>query len=131
MQTSIHKEFLMLRKSERLDLFYKAMIDEPRSSSPQESRDTAARVLKEIEDKYAPAGEEKMTVPELGYRLNVAYGIGGVYIPLIQGEIHINANGATGYRDLKKCFYTYRLTLPAQNGTPFKSIPGFKYPNSF
>lgn len=121
----------MLKKSERLDLFYKALINEPLSSSPQESRDTAARVLKKIEDKYAPEGEEKMTVPELGYRLNVAYGIGGVYIPLIQGEIHINANGATGYRDLKKCLYTYRLTLAAKNGTPFKSIPGFKYPNSF
>lgn len=121
----------MLKKSERLDLFYEALINEPLSSSPQESRDTAARVLKKIEDEYAPEGEEKMTVPELGYRLNIAYGIGGFFIPLIAGEIHINANGATGYRDLKWIKDTYRLTLAAANGTPFVSIPNFKYTIQF
>ncbi len=129
MQTSIHKEFLMLRKSERLDLFYKALIDEPRSSCPQESRDTAARVLKQIEDEHVPDGEKKMTVPEFGHIYNVAYGIGGLYIPLLDGEIHINANGATGYRDLKKCRSTYQLTLEAKDGTPFEPIPDFRYPN--
>jgi len=128
MQTSSHKDFLMLSKGQRLELFYEALKKAPRPSSPQESRATAAKVLEQIENEHAPDGEEKMTVPELEHRFNVPYGRGGVYIPLINGEIHINATGATGYHDSNKGIPMYRLVLESADGTPFEPIPDFKYP---
>jgi hypothetical protein len=118
----------MLSKGQRLELFYEALKKAPRPSNPQESRDTAATVLEQIENKYAPEGEEKMTIPKLEHRFNVPYGRGGIYIPLINGEIHINATGATGFYDCNRGDPLYRLVLTSANGTPFEPVPDFKYP---
>lgn len=69
-----------------------------------------------------------MTVPELEHRCNVPYGQGGVYIPLINGETHFNANDSTGYHDSNKGIPLYRLVQESAYGTPFEPIPDFQYP---
>lgn len=117
-----------MRKGQRLEEFYNLMRAQPLASTPQQSRDTAARVMLQVENSHAPLGEEKMTIPEIGHWMNVEYGIGGKYIPLINGAIHINANGATGYYDASTDNPRYRLTLSSANGTAFVPVAGFRYP---
>ncbi|MAB98757.1 MAG: hypothetical protein CMK71_11935 [Pseudomonadaceae bacterium] len=95
-------------------------------SSAKQSRDMMARILKQVEDQYAPPGSEKMTILELTHRMVVPYGSGGFFVPLIGGEIHINANGAAGLFD---CYQSkYQLEIASASGAPFLAVLGFQYP---
>ncbi len=85
-----------------------------------------AQVLQQVEDQYAPVDSEKMTIPKLTDKMVVSYGAGGFFLPLIGGEIHINANGAAGFYDCYKG--KYQLEISSASGVSFLSVPGFRYP---
>ncbi|KPX59570.1 MULTISPECIES: hypothetical protein [Pseudomonas syringae group genomosp. 2] len=112
-----------LKKGQRLRLFYAELAKEAPPGSLNESRNLMAQVMNRIESSYALDDPEPMTIPELPDWRNAEYGKGGAYIPLINGAIHINANGAAGFYDSYKKHYAF--TLRSASGADF--VPKIDY----
>lgn len=115
----------MLSKGERLTRLYDELKKKPPARSPSEAWTTVSDELALIEQDYAPAGSEKMKILPLDNWMVQPYGPGGFYIPLINGDIRINANGAVGIYNS----YTgaYELQKAGADGNAFSEVPGWKY----
>lgn len=85
-----------MSKGERLALLYKVLKGKPALKSPAEVRQTVSDELALIEQDHAPAGSRKMTILPLDDWMVQPYGSGGVFIPQINADVRINANGAFG-----------------------------------
>lgn len=85
-----------LSKGERLKLLSAALLAGPRASSPAEAREIIHAALTRIEDEYVLDGSEKMTIPLITAGSARPYGQGGVYLPLLSGEVHFGADGSFG-----------------------------------
>ncbi|MBX8493279.1 hypothetical protein [Pseudomonas cichorii] len=114
-----------LKKGQRLKLFYQELEKQPPPHSLEESRALMAKVMKSTESKYAPEDPDPMTIPELSHWTVAEYGQGGAYIPLINGQVHINANGAAGFYDSYKSHYAF--TMPSIGGVDFVPESNYTY----
>lgn len=114
-----------LKKGQRLQLFYDELAKEAQPRSVVESRNMMAEVMKRIESKHAPGDSDPMTIPELSHWTVAKYGQDGAYIPLINGEIHINANGAAGFHDSRMGQYAF--VMSSADGADFAPEVGYRY----
>ncbi|HHN5113598.1 TPA: CPBP family intramembrane glutamic endopeptidase, partial [Pseudomonas aeruginosa] len=99
--------------------------EKPAANSPVEAWKIIADELALIEQDHVPAGLDRMTIHPLDYWMVQPYGAGGFYIPLINGSVRINANGALGiynaYAD------KYELQKAGANGVAFTEVAGWHY----
>ncbi|VVO38498.1 CPBP family intramembrane glutamic endopeptidase [Pseudomonas fluorescens] len=114
-----------MSKGERLALLYKVLKGKPALKSPAEVRQTVSDELALIEQDHAPAGSRKMTILPLDDWMVQPYGSGGVFIPQINADVRINANGAFGI--FNAMAGRYELQKAGADGHPFFEIPDWKY----
>lgn len=115
----------VMSKGERLARLYEVLKEKPAANSPAEAWQIVAAELALIEQDHVPAESDKMKILPLDDWMVQPYGPGGVYIPLINGDVRINANGAIGiynaYED------KYELQKAGADGHAFSEVPGWKY----
>ncbi|MNJ33090.1 CAAX amino terminal protease self- immunity [compost metagenome] len=112
-------------KGDRLALLYEVLKEKPATNSPADTSQMMADELAIIEKKYAPVGEEKMTLLPLDNWMVQQYGLGGFYIPLIGGSVRINANGAFGIYNART--QEYAFLKAGSDGDGFSEAPGWEY----
>lgn len=116
---------LAMSKGERLARLYEVLKEKPAASSPAEAWKIVADELALIEQDHVPAGLDRMTIHPLDYWMVQPYGAGGFYIPLINGSVRINANGALGIYNAYAG--KYELQKAGGNGLAFTEVAGWNY----
>lgn len=115
----------LMSKGARLARLYEVLEKKPAANSPAEAWQIVTDELALIEQDHAPAGADKMKILPLDDWMVQPYGPGGFYIPLIYGDVRINANGAVGIYNAYSG--KYELQKAGADGRAFSEVPGWKY----